>query len=379
MKLCLSLFTVLLLTYHCSAQQNCNSFTLKGTINTDTGVMQLFPVRDISYYPYRTNLETGIDNGKFTFTDSIAYPTAYRLGLRINKSLRYLSDVFYIDPCVQTISCHIDSNWEMPAISNNTMRELTTKYNPCFKSVNLAFDKLYKTRDSLKKQFNNALPVLYSIALKNREDSLDKENIKLIVNYATKHPGSYLVLWKIAYLLHFGYYPAYENAFAALSPTIRNSHTGSALAKELTALKSLSTGKHFPALQLLDTAFTQAALPLIRKGQWYILINFWKSDCTPCLKQFDAYKRIYAQYKNDGFQIISISVDKTNDVDNWQKAIKEKELPWPQFLDLNGTNATRLSIEAFPTNYLIDENGIIIRKNISPEELEKLLAYNTKQ
>ena len=51
----------------------------------------------------------------------------------------------------------------------------------------------------------------------------------------------------------------------------------------------------------------------------------------------------------------------------------EKKLNWTSLLDENGVNANKLGIYVFPTNFLLDQNGIIIRKNISLIELDLFL------
>jgi hypothetical protein len=50
------------------------------------------------------------------------------------------------------------------------------------------------------------------------------------------------------------------------------------------------------------------------------------------------------------------------------------KLIWQQYWDMNGKNTKSLSINAFPTNFLIDNGGKIIAKNISMEKLEELLS-----
>jgi hypothetical protein len=73
-------------------------------------------------------------------------------------------------------------------------------------------------------------------------------------------------------------------------------------------------------------------------------------------------------------EIIGISVDKTTAINDWKKVINEKELPWPQYLDENGIMAHRLVIYSYPRNFLLDEHNVIIRKDITPEQLEELMG-----
>ena len=47
-------------------------------------------------------------------------------------------------------------------------------------------------------------------------------------------------------------------------------------------------------------------------------------------------------------------------------------------LDENRTFANANKITSFPTSYLVDQQGKIIQKDMSLEELEKFLANNLK-
>jgi alkyl hydroperoxide reductase subunit AhpC len=84
-------------------------------------------------------------------------------------------------------------------------------------------------------------------------------------------------------------------------------------------------------------------------------------------------KKIYAKYHNEEFEIIGVSVDQKLQKEEWKKTIAKYSLPWVQYWDIDGKKAAELNIIAYPTNFLLDENGIIIAKNIDPITLEKLL------
>jgi len=102
------------------------------------------------------------------------------------------------------------------------------------------------------------------------------------------------------------------------------------------------------------------------------LVDFWFSGCAPCRAQFNTLKELYSQYSNKGFEIVGISNDK--DKKEWGKAIIDEKLSWQQYWDMNRKDTHRLSINVFPSNFLIDSKGKIIAKNISLEALDELLS-----
>ncbi len=94
---------------------------------------------------------------------------------------------------------------------------------------------------------------------------------------------------------------------------------------------------------------------------------------------FEKLKTIYQKYRFKGFEIIGISTDEKKNKADWKKAIIRYNLSWKHFWDVNGFWAQKLSINSFPTNFLLDNTGKIIAKNIEPTELEKLLEKNLKE
>ena len=108
----------------------------------------------------------------------------------------------------------------------------------------------------------------------------------------------------------------------------------------------------------------------------YTLIDFWFSHCGPCIAQFPMMRNLYAKYKNAGFEVVGISIDKTEDKRAWLDAISKHKLEWKQYWDIDGKEAKRFFINLYPTNLLLDNEGRIIKKNILLEELEIFLAKN---
>lgn len=96
----------------------------------------------------------------------------------------------------------------------------------------------------------------------------------------------------------------------------------------------------------------------------YVMIDFWASWCVPCRKAIPNWKKLFAQYKNNGFVIVSLSNDRN--WDEWIKALDKEKMPWVQVID-NFPNKNEpavvselFGIKAFPYYVLIDKEGKII-------------------
>jgi len=112
-----------------------------------------------------------------------------------------------------------------------------------------------------------------------------------------------------------------------------------------------------------------------------VLLDFWAAWCGPCRRENPAIVQAYQKYKDedfkggDGFTVFSVSLDRTKAA--WEKGIKDDKLTWPYHIsDLgfwNSKHAAIYGVRSIPANYLIDENGIIVARQLRGPALEATL------
>lgn len=109
------------------------------------------------------------------------------------------------------------------------------------------------------------------------------------------------------------------------------------------------------------------------------LLDFWASWCVPCRSAIPKLKNVYAKYKKNGFEIVSISTD--NSKDAWQKALIKEKMQWLNLLDNTDKNirlSNALGIVSLPFYILLNNDGKIIfstdKTEIMIEHIQLLLG-----
>jgi peroxiredoxin len=106
------------------------------------------------------------------------------------------------------------------------------------------------------------------------------------------------------------------------------------------------------------------------KGKVFLL-DFWASWCVPCRSSNKQLVKLYSEYKDKGFEILSVSLDDKKK--SWERAMKKDKLTWLQLNDPNGPagiSAAKWQVYAIPSSFLIDKNGNVVAVDLENQELE---------
>lgn len=144
------------------------------------------------------------------------------------------------------------------------------------------------------------------------------------------------------------------------------------LKQQLDEMRTLAVGQPAPEISLPDPDGEIVNLSDLR-GK-YVLIDFWAAWCKPCREENPNVVRLYHQYKDQGFEVFGVSLDRTKEA--WVQAIEEDGLEWAQVSDLqyfNSEAAATYQINAIPATYMVDPEGKIIAKDLRGQSLENKL------
>jgi len=159
------------------------------------------------------------------------------------------------------------------------------------------------------------------------------------------------------------------------SPSIKNLEKNYLTMKQqMQANDKLATGKVAPDFEEALPDGTLMKLSDLRGN--IVLLDFWASWCKPCRRENPNVVRVYEKYKDKGFTVMSVSLDKAKA--NWLAAIKQDNLTWPYHVsDLKfwSSKAAKLyGVSGIPFTVLIDKEGKIIRTRLRGIDLETELA-----
>lgn len=128
-------------------------------------------------------------------------------------------------------------------------------------------------------------------------------------------------------------------------------------------------------LDLQFTAVDGSSVDLSAMRGRVVLIDFWASWCPDCIRETPEVRAVYQKYKDKGFNVIGISLDK--DQQAMSNYIAKKLIPWPQYFDGRGWAndfATRFGVRAIPELWLINQRGEVVSTDVSAHQLETKLV-----
>ena len=144
----------------------------------------------------------------------------------------------------------------------------------------------------------------------------------------------------------------------------------------------LYVGDVLPDFDVLNVDLQTVKLSTLLKKGHYTLVELWASWCGPCRADIPHLKETYHRYHEQGFEMVSISID--DDMEAWQKAVKEERMPWTQVCGANGKSYKKECMNLFgvrgvPSCVLIDKEGRVISTNARGGWLNEKLAILFKE
>ncbi len=103
-----------------------------------------------------------------------------------------------------------------------------------------------------------------------------------------------------------------------------------------------------------------------------VMVNFWATSCTTCVKEMPQMVETYNQFKSRGLEFVAVAMqyDPPNYVVNYTQT---RQLPFKVALDSNGAIAKSFGDVALtPTTFVIGKDGTVLKKYVGEPQFGEL-------
>ncbi|WP_029905213.1 TlpA disulfide reductase family protein [Prevotella sp. 10(H)] len=206
-------------------------------------------------------------------------------------------------------------------------------------------------------------------AIKKQFDEKEKEQSTAIYDYVKANIQNQIGAYVFASRSYVFSLDQMKEIFAWVKPEYKTNQRMQKLEARIQALDATSVGKAFVDLKGKTPEGKDDALANYAGKGKYVLIDFWASWCPPCRAEMPKLVELYKQYKDKDFEIVGISLDRTNDA--WVKGIKDLSITWPQISDIkfwDSELAAAYGVNSIPHLVLLDKDGKILARGLSAED-----------
>jgi cytochrome c biogenesis protein CcmG/thiol:disulfide interchange protein DsbE len=129
---------------------------------------------------------------------------------------------------------------------------------------------------------------------------------------------------------------------------------------------SLEPGRPAPNFAAEDIATGQRVTLDQYRGE-VVLLNIWATWCEPCKREMPAMERLYQEFREDGLQIVAVSVDAGGN-EAVEAFVDEFDLSFDILHDPGQSITSTYQVFGLPESFVIDRRGTIAYREFGPKE-----------
>ena len=368
-KLLLRLFSLSYLLYLSSCGSSNNQFELIGNADVSDGTMIYVLQADQNNQPYIKD-STSVQSNSFKFK-----------GISSTPQISYIQ-VQGVNGYVLAILENGDIKADIYKDSISKSKVYGTKSNDDFIKYKSETKSLVDVMNNISSDAQNAImsgDVLTAMELEKEYNSKEREVMLYEWDFIVDNLDSYMsaLLLEVFMIENKVNKDSIIDVYESFSNRIKVSDVGKNIADLLSQFEDpIEVGEIAPDFTAPSIDGPDITLSNVLLDNKVTLLDFWAAWCRPCRIENPNLVRLHKKYKDAGFDIIGVSLDRTRE--QWEQAVIDDNLPWTQVSNLNFWNdpvARRYSIRAIPQSYLLNKDGLVMGKNLRGQELEdKILS-----
>ncbi len=340
----------------CSSEPH---YVVKGDIDGSDGVVFLIQKREAGK---TITIDSAVSRkGSFKLKGgSIDYPQLIKLVARDTKK----STSFYLENSDISVTGMLDSLYKAEIYGSITQDE----YRSFVDSNEILTDR-YSDIYTEYQTARQAEDFARVAVLEEQAVTIQEEMKTLQKNFVKNNPGSFVSPSILASLSYEMEADEIESIINAMDTAVAAIPQVVSLKERVAVMKAVAVGKKAPDFIMNDVDGNPVALSS-KIGSKLLLIDFWAAWCGPCRQENPNVVKIYTEFGKEGFDVFSVSLDEEKE--DWIKAIADDKLSWTQVSDLqywSNAAAKMYAVDAIPANFLLDETGTIIARNLRGEDL----------
>jgi peroxiredoxin len=355
MKKLIYLFVLAALITCCKTKPH---FIVKANIRGSDSLTFLLQKRGPSKYITIDSVKSR--KGVFKMEGTVEYPdmvmlTAMNAGKRVG---------FFLENSKIEITGQIDSLADIKVKGSKTQDEYKA-----FLISNKVLGEKYAGLQNDYQLANQANDTAKQSSIEKELKSLEGDMTKMQKDFIKNNPASYFTPLLLASISSDMEPDEIDAAINSLDTNVAKVQIIKDLSIRVKALKNVAVGQKAPDFTLNDVNGTPVSLSS-KVGSKLLLIDFWASWCHPCRMENPNVVKVYNEFHKKGFDVFGVSLDRSKD--DWVKAIADDKLTWTHVSDLqywDNAAAKLYAVNSIPANFLLDENGVIIAKNLREGDL----------
>lgn len=145
--------------------------------------------------------------------------------------------------------------------------------------------------------------------------------------------------------------------------TVKNALMSALLFLGMSAMASsglaVEEGEAAPHFDLPGVRASDASVALEDLRGKLVYVDFWASWCLPCLRSLPEINTLYEQYRDQGFEVVAITID--DPVEDALDFLDDLETPLAYHVvaDQTAEIMDLYRVVGMPTSFLIDQQGIV--------------------